>query len=303
MKTVLLALLVLAATFAWANPAWPEILEARYDYTACNVEWAKEYVDLREDCAEEENVSIIDSSEYIEEIDENLADLKDAAEDGDRLEFGLTSFALGADMLELGLVTIGDAFQNKTLQFFACVDNGKDALKADLEECRVEAYEKGESAATHYMENDLDYAKGIIEELDEQGADTSKMEAVVEDGEELLEDIPAAFESQDNVQIRALNLRHSRLVDLFHLERMSAIIEYAEPIIEDGNYEDKEELLDDMGELNEEIEELIDECEYSSEVENNFEYGSDNLDCWAETWDLWGDFVALKHKIIFGGSG
>ena len=301
MKTILLALLVLAATFAWANPAWPEILEARYDYTACNVEWAKDYVDLREDCAEEENVSIFDSSEYIEEIDENLADLKDAAEEGDQLEFGLTSFALGADMIELGLVVVGDAFQNKTLSFFACVDEGKDPLKSELEECRAEAYEKGESATTHYMENDLDYANDIIEELDEQGIETSEMESVVEEGDELLEDIPAAFDSQDNVEIRALNLRHSRLVDLFHLERMSAITEYAIPIVEAGNYQDKEELVDDMEDLNEEIEGLLVECEYSSEVENNFEYGSDNLDCWAETWDIWEEFNSLKMRIIFGG--
>ena len=300
MKQLLIALLLLAVAFAWVNPAVAETLEARYDYAACNVEWATDFVELREDCATQENVSIFDSSEYIEDIDENLADLKEEAEKPDQIGFGLTSFALGADMLELGFAVVADAFQNKTLSFFACVDEAKDPLETELAECRAEAYEKGKSAATHYMEYDLEYADDIIEELEIQGVDTSKMEKVVEDGEELLEDIPAAFESQDPVQMRALNLRHSRLVDLFHLERMSAIIDYAEPIIEDGKYEDKEELLEDMNELNQEIEDLIVECAYSPEVESNFAYGSENLDCWAETWDIWGEFTSLKMRILFG---
>ena len=301
MKTILLALLVFAVTFAWTNPAMAEVLEARYEYTACNVEWAKEFVDLREDCAVEENVSIFDSSGYIEEIDENLADLKEAAEEPDQFEFGLVSLALGADMIELGLKVVGDAFDDKNLQFFACVDEGKDPLKTDLEECRVLAYDKAEAASTHYMENDLEYADGIVAELEVQGVDTSKMEAVLGDGEELLDDIPATYDSQDPIEIRKLELRHSRLVDLFHLERMAAITEYAIPIVEAGNYQDKEELVDDMNDLAQELEETIEQCEYSSDVENNFEYGSDNIECWSETWTLWGEFTSLKNRIIFGG--
>jgi len=301
MRTILLALLVFAVTFAWTNPAIGEVLEARYEYTACNVEWGKDFVSLREDCAVEENVSIFDSSEYIEEIDENLADLKDAAEEPDQLEFGLVSIALGADLIELGLKVVGDAFDGKNLQFFACVDEGKDPLKTELEECRVLAYDKGEAASTHYVENDLEYAEGIVAELEIQGVDTSKMEAVLEDGEELLEDIPEAYDTQDPIEIRKLELRHSRLVDLFHLERMAAITEYAIPVVEAGNYQDKEELVEDMNALYEELEETIEQCEYSSDVENNFEYGSDNIECWSETWTLWGEFTSLKNRIIFGG--
>lgn len=301
MKTILFALLVIAATFAWTNPAWPEVLDARYDYTACNVEWAKEFVSLREVCAEEENVSIFDSSEYIEEIDENLADLKEAAEEPDQFEFGLVSLALGADMIELGLKVVGDAFDNKNLQFFACVDEGKPPLETELGECRALAYDKEEAAVTHFLENDLEYADGITEELDIQGVDTSKMEAVLEEGDVLLEDIPAAYETEDPIEIRKLAIRHSRLVDLFHLERMAAITEYAIPIIEAGNYNDKEDLLDDMNELADDLEDTIEECEYSPTVENNFEYSSDNLECWSETWKLWGEFTSLKNRIIFGG--
>ena len=298
MKRLLLALVLIAAIFAWNNPAWPEVLEARYAYDACNVGFAKDFVELREECAEEEDVPIFDSSEYIEEIDENLEDLKDAAEDDDRLEFGLTRFALGADMLQLGLAIIGDAFEDKTLGFFECVQSNKEPAEDDLEECRTDALELAESAATHFLENDLEHAEGIMDDLEEDGVDVSGMESVLEDGDELLEDIPEAFEEDDPVKVRALQLRHSRLVDLFHLERMSAISEYAIPILEDGDYD--EELIEEVEELNDAIQDTIEDCEYSAEVENNNEYANDNLDCWADTWDLYEEFVSLRNEILFG---
>ena len=298
MKQLLLALVLIAATFAWSNPAWPEVLEARYAYADCNVQFAKDFVELREECAEEEDVPIFDSSEYIEDIDDNLADLKDAAEDDDRLEFGLTQFVLGADMLELGLKIVGDAFTNKTAGFFDCVQSNKEPVEDDLKECREGAMEKAESAATHFLENDLEHAEGIMEDLEDDGVDVSGMQAVIEDGDELLEDIPAAYEEDNPTEVRKLTLRHSRLVDLFHLERMSAICEYAIPILEDGNYD--EELVEEVEELNSDIEELIGDCEYSADVENNNEYANENLDCWADTWDLYEEFVSLRNEILFG---
>ncbi len=298
MKRLLLALVLIAATFAWNNPAWPEVLEARYAYDECNVIFAKDFVELREECAEEEDVPIFDSSEYIKEIDEILEDLKDAAEEDDRLEFGLTRFALGADMLGLGLAIVGDALDHKTLGFFECVQSNKEPVEDDLKECRVNALELAESAATHFLENDLEHAEGIMDDLEEDGVEVSGMEAVLEDGDELLEDIPEAFEEDKPAEVRALQLRHSRLVDLFHLERMSAICEYALPILEDGNYDD--ELIEDVENLNEDIQGTIGDCEYSADVENNNDYANENLDCWADTWDLYEEFVSLKHEILFG---
>ena len=259
MKRILLALVLIAATFAWNNPAWPEVLEARYAYDECNVNFAKDFVELREECAEEEDVPIFDSSEYIEDIDDNLADMKDAAEDDDRLEFGLERFALGANMIELGLAIVGDALTDKTLGFFECVQSNKEPAEDGLEECRADALDLAEDAATHFLENDLEHAEGIMEDLEDDGVDVSGMETVLEDGEELLDDIPEAFEEDNPSEVRALQLRHSRLVDLFHLERMSAICEYAIPILEDGDYD--EELIEEVEELNEAIQDTIYDCE------------------------------------------
>ncbi|MBD3397745.1 hypothetical protein GF412_01290 [Candidatus Micrarchaeota archaeon] len=298
MKRILLALVLIAATFAWNNPAWPEVLEARYAYDECNVGFAKDFVELREDCAEDEDVPIFDSSEYVEDIDDNLEDLEEAAEDDDRLEFGLTRLALAGDLLELGLAIVGDAFDNKTAGFFDCVQDGKDALKDDLEDCRVDALAEAEAATAHFVEYDIEHAEDITEDLEEDGVDVSGMEAVIEDGEELLDDIPEAFDEDEPAEVRALQLRHSRLVDLFHLERMSAICEYAVPILEDGDYD--EDIIDDVESLNEDIRDTIDECEYSAEVENNNDYANQNLDCWADTWDHYEDFVSLKTEILFG---
>lgn len=298
MKRILLALVLIAATFAWNNPAWPEVLDARYSYAECNVQFAKDFVEVREECAEEEDVPIFDSSEYIEDIDDNLEDLKDAAEDDDRLEFGLTQFALGADLLGLGLAIVGDAFEDKNAGFFECVQDDKEPVLDELDECREGAMEKAESAATHFLENDLGHAEGIMEDLEDEGVDVSGMESVLDDGYELLDDIPAAYEEDKPAEARALQLRHSRLVGLFHLERMSAICEYAIPILEDGGYD--EGLIEDVESLKEDIQDTIDECEYSPDVENNNDYANQNLDCWADTWDLYEEFVSLKNGILFG---
>lgn len=299
MKRLLFALVLLASVFSWSNPAWPEVLNARYEYSACNVQFAKDFVELREECAEEEDVPIFDSSGYIDEIDENLEGLGDAAEDDDRLEFGLTQVALGADMLELGLKIVGDAFTNKTPGFFECVQGNKEPVVDELEECRAGALETAETATTHFLENDLGYAEGIMAGLETQGVETSGMQEVIDNGYLLKEDIPAAFEEDKPAEVRKLTLRHSRLTALFHLERMSAICEYALPLLEEGGYD--EELVEDVEELNSDLEELISDCEYSPEVENPNSYANQNLDCWAETWDLYEEFVSLKTKIIFGG--
>lgn len=298
MKRIFLALILVAAAFAWNNPAWPDVLEARYAYDECNVQFAKDFVELREECAEDEDVPVFDSSECIEDIDDNLADLEEAAEDNDRLEFGLTRIALGADMLELGLRIVGDALTNKTSDFFDCVQDGKDPLTEELEGCREDAMEKTEDAVTSFLENDIGHAEGIMEDLEDEGVETSGMEGVLEDGDELLADVPEAFEEDEPSEVRALQLRHSRLVDLFHLERMSAICEYAVPILEDEGYD--EELVEEVEELNSDIEDTIDECEYSADVENNNDYANQNLDCWADTWDHFEDFVSLRTEILLG---
>jgi hypothetical protein len=298
--SVFLLLMLAGLGSALTNDALPDILEARYDYVACDVDYAKDWLSMREDCGDQENVPVFDSSEYVEELEEDLDDLKDAAEDADRLEYGLSMVRIGADSLDLIGAVFKDALNNKTLKFFSCVREGEKPLKQDRDDCREDALDGEKAAAKDYVDNEIEYANGQIDDLDDLGANTSGMEKIVDYGEELVDDIDDAYESGEIKDIRKLYLRHSRLVLLFRMEKMLAVMDYAKPMIEASNNRNKDEILDDMDDLEDDIEDMLDQCEYSDEVNDNLEYGSDNLVCWRDGAKLFANFNAIRLLILGG---
>lgn len=300
MKQMALFLLVLACSAFAANGALPAILDARYDYASCDVEYAKDWLSMREGCADAENVPVFDSSGSVDDLDDDLADLREAADDASQLEFGLASLQLGADSLKLLGDIVKDAFQNKTLAFFSCVREGEKPLMESRDECRMDALDKEKTAAKSYVENEIIQANSEIESLDDLGADTSGMESVVEKGGELADDIYPAYESGNITRIASLHLRHSRIILLFRAEQMLAVLDYAEPKIEAGNNDNKDEILSRGRALRDDVESLISQCEYSATVENNFEYGRENLECWDDGLDLLQEFNSIRMLILEG---
>lgn len=291
MKSILMLMAVLAAAFAWNNPATSDILGSEYGYVACNVQFAKDFVGLREECGIIHDVPVLDSSEYLEEIDEELVDAEDAAGDGNRLEYGGAVFALNLKMLGLGLAIIGDAFHNKTVAFNSCVTGGTAPLKEELEACRASAFEDGKAAAHAYLANDVERGESEVAELDAMGAETLGMENVLEYADGLDADIDEAYDSHEVSEVKKLYDRHSRIVLLFRLEKMISTIDYAEPAIEAGNNENKEELLEEMAGLEGDIAELAEDCAYSADVGSG--YASENTRCWIEGLSMMQRFNAL----------
>ncbi|NYZ77099.1 hypothetical protein H0O02_02165 [Candidatus Micrarchaeota archaeon] len=295
---VLVALSGLAS--AWYNQATPAMLDARYDLAACNVDFGKEFLSMREECGIEENVTVFDSSDYVDTLDGDLADLREAADDADEPEFGAASFKLGLDSLALIGAIVGDAFRNKTLGFFACVDENDEPLKSMRDECVAAALDKEKVAAKEYVNNELEKGNEEIEDLQDLGADTSGMEQNIEYGEELVDDADAVYDTHDTKEIEKLHLRHSRLMLLFRAEQMKAVIDYARPIIEEGNNGNREEILERGDELEEDIDDLLEECEYSAGVENNAEYSRQNLGCWTDGLVIANDFNSIRALILEG---
>ena len=105
----LLLLVSLASAETWENNALPDILEARYEYAVCDVDYAKEWLSMRESCGAEHDVSVFDSSDNMDDLDQDLEDLREAADEANRLEFGLTIFRLGRHSLDLIGAIIADA--------------------------------------------------------------------------------------------------------------------------------------------------------------------------------------------------
>lgn len=300
MKILALFLLVVGGAAFAANDALPSILDARYDYASCDVAYAKDWLSMREGCADDANVPVFDSSDNVDDLGDDLADLRDAADDGSGLEFGLASVQLGADSLELVGDVIKDAFTNKTPAFFSCVRDGEKPLMETRDECRQDALDKEKSAAKTYVENEIDQANRDIDSLDSIGADTSGMESVVENGEDLIDDIYPAYESGNITKITSLHLRNSRLVFLFRAEQMLAVLNYAEPLIEAGNNDNKDEILSRGRALRDDVESLVEQCEYSADVDDNFDYGRTNLECWDDGVDLMQEFNSIRLLILEG---
>ena len=301
MKSAIFALILFCGlSAAWTNDANYEMMDARYDYVACDIGYADEWLSMREQCAEDEEVPVFDSSEYMDDLYDDLDDLAEARDETRQFEFGLAMVQIAADSLRLIGAVIEDAFTDKTLTFFSCVREGEEPLIDDRDDCRDAALEKAKDAAENYINNELDYANDQIDDLDALGADTSGMEAVVEDGEELLDDLNPAFESGDNRELRALHMRHFRLLLLFRAEKMLSTIDYARPILEDGDNDNKEEILDRIDELEADIGNYVDDCAYSATVSNNNEYSRQNLECWDDGIDLFQEFNSIKLLILQG---
>ncbi|MBU0532029.1 hypothetical protein KKB44_00900 [Candidatus Micrarchaeota archaeon] len=301
MKRLLIFFVLLAGlSSAWTNDALPDILNARYEYVSCDVNYADEWLSMREDCADQEEVPVFDSSDYMSTLEDDLDDLKEAADEADKFEFGLAAVQIGVDSLDLLGAIFLDALNNKTMDFFSCVRDGEQPLMEDRNDCRADAMELEREASKDYVNNELDYANEQIVDLEETGADTSGMEEIVDYGEELIDDIDPAFDSGDIKEVRKLYLRHSRLVLLFRLEKMHSTINYVEPIIESGHNDNKDEILERGDDLRDDVEDLLVQCEYSDEVDDNWDYARDNLECWGDSLDLFEEFMALGALILEG---
>lgn len=291
MKEIILALVLLAASFAWENPATSDMLGSEYDYAACNVQFAKDFVVLREDCGRIHETHVFDSSEYLEGIADGLADARDAADDGNRAEFGADIFALNGKMIALGLAIVGDALANKSAAFHSCVLEDLDGLKAELETCRASAFDEGKAAAHAYLANDIREGESEVAELDATGADTMGMERVLGYAREMDGDIDAAYDSHEVPEVKKLYDRHSRIVLLFRLEKMISVLDYVEPVIAAGSNENKEELLEEIANLKGDTADLTEECAYSTDVDSG--YAAETNQCWMEGLSLMQRFNAL----------
>ena len=300
MKRLLFALVLFAAAFSWTNDALPDIMEARYEFAKCNVVYAEDWVGMREECAHEHGVPVFGASPYIEDLNDDLGDVEEAVEEVDRLEYGTAMLQLGLDSLDLLGAIVIDALQNKTHDFRQCVRDREEPLMDVREDCVADARELEKKSSEDYIKNEIEHAEGIMDDLEEQGVDTDGMQEVVDYGEELIDDIEPAFDSGDNTEIRALHLRHSRLVLLFRMEQMLAVVNYAEPIIEESDNDNKEEVIERGDELRDDIEDLLDECEYSATVSSNWDYGRQNLECWDDAWDLFEEFNSLRLLLLEG---
>lgn len=300
MKYIIALLILASLSFAWTNDATTDMLDARYDYMVCNVDYAGNWLLMRGECASEHNVSVFDSSDYMDDLRSDLADIREAADEDDSVDFGINSLQLSKHSLDLLGALVVDALANKSLGFFACVRTNEIPFQENLADCRVAAMENERDASKQYVNNEIDYANTQIEELDAIGADTSGMEAVVTHAEGLVDDIDPAFDSQNPTEVRKLYLRHSRLLLLFRLEKMVSTIEYAKPIIEAGYNRNKEEILEKSNVLEVDTLTLIEECEYSSSISSPVQYSSQNAECWIDAAELFHDFNSIKLLILDG---
>lgn len=301
MKGLVLLLVLAAASFAWENPAAAEMMKAEFQYAACNVQFARDYVALREQCGRLHEAHVFDFSSRMGLIEDALGDAEEGAEQGNRLEYGEAIFRLNANMGALVLEVIGDALNNKSQGYRNCVQGGVGRLEDELRECRAGAFEAGKRAAHQYLANDIEQGEAEVERLRAMGANTMGMEDVLELGEELDADIDAAYDSNSVSEVAKLYQRHSRLTLLFRLEQMMAVMEYAEPVIEAGGNSNKEELLEEIADLEGDTEELIEDCRYSPVVESG--YGAKNSQCWVEGLSLMQRFNALRTLYLAGEMG
>jgi len=302
MRFMILFALVAMSTvsLAWTNDATGEMLQARYQYAACNVDYAEEWLSMREGCGHRNNATVFDSSEYVEDLREDLDDIKEAADEEDQFEFGVSMFQYGGNSLRLLGAVVTDAFDHKNMHFFSCVRDDEKPLMDELDECKHRAMEMERTASKKYVGNEIEYAKDQIDELDSLGADTTGMDEVVSEADVLVDDIDPAFDTDEAGQVRELHLRHSRLVLLFRMQKMLATIDYARPLIEESTNTNKEEILEEMDALEADIEETLGDCEYSAVVEDNGDYGMDNFQCWNDSLYLFQDFNSIKLMILEG---
>lgn len=292
MKGLILALALLAVSFAWVNPGQAKLLQAEYEYVACNAQFAHDYVAMKNNCAIVHDVPVMDSSEYLSDMDDALADAQEALGDEDSVKYSASMWTARTEMLALTLATVGDAFQNKSVAFFGCVDAGDEPLKEDLETCRASAFETGKEGAHEYLAAEMEQGGVEAAEMSALGANVIGMESVLDYGDGLDADIDAAFDSHNTAEITKLYQRNNRLILLFRLEKMISTIDFAEPIIEAGNNREKEELLEEMEDLRGDTAELVDECEYSPDVGTG--YALKNGECWSEGFALMARFNSLQ---------
>jgi hypothetical protein len=295
----LFALLMLAvAGLAFADESG--IMTARYDYVACDVGYTKDWLAMREGCAEEAGVQVFDSSNNVGELDSALADMKEAAEDGDRATFGVAVLKIAGESLELIGAVIKDSFDHKNAAFFSCVKEDEVPLKEDQGECRMDAISKEKDAVKDVFEAEIDAGQEMVADYQSKGLDTSGLEQNLDYGKELLDDVDQAYESGSNSEIRAIHHRHFRLVFLFRAEAVLSVVKYAIPLIEDSDNDNREEILEKADEVQEDIEDLIEMCEYSDDVSDEYEYVKKNAECWDDAVDILEEFNDIGDLIREG---
>lgn len=296
MRLFIAFLLMAAAAFAHEGG----IMEARTEYVSCDVEYTKDWLAMREGCAGDADVPVFDSSGNVDAIEGALADMKDAASADNHATFGVAALKLGGESLKLVGEVVKDAFDHKNAQFFSCVRAGEIPLKEDQEDCHLDALSLEKEAVKDAFEEEISAGEGKVEEFQSKGLGTSGMEDVLGYGEELVDDVDAAYGSGDRAEIRAIHHRHFRLAFLFRAEAVLSVVRYAKPVIEAGNNDNKEEILESTEAVEEDIEDLIEMCEYSDDVSDEYAYVKTNAECWDEGVDILEEFNDIGELIREG---
>jgi len=303
MRSALLLFLLVSTAFAfYQNPALPDVLAARAAFAACRVDYAINNLNSISQCYSDNGATPPDFSSHISALTGDKSALQEAASRGNLTDFNSALQKVRGDLqaaLQAVISLRGQAGLNASqrVAILTCARSQRATHNATLGSCISSSVEAGKSAATSYINNQISRANEDIANLSARGIDTAALSAILGAGNGLLAQIDAVSDVEG---LRSIHLQHSRLAVNYRLDRILAILRWAQPQIAASNNTNKDEIVSRMGALQGSIQSTLAKCPVSTDTSDPASYGEKNRECWSSLRTIAQEAQAIRELIRSG---
>ncbi|MEM3031241.1 MAG: hypothetical protein QXH27_05930 [Candidatus Micrarchaeia archaeon] len=300
MRAVLLLLAIASTVLAfYQNPTLPDVLAARASFAACRIDYAINNLNSISRCYSENGASPPDFSLYTSALQADKSALQSAA---NRSEFQAALDRMRSDLQAAFQAVRGLRGQpglnaSQRAAVLACARSQRSAHNATLGGCISSAIEAAKAASKSFINNQITRANEDIANLSGRGIDTAALSALVGGGNGLLTEVDAVSNA---FGFHSIALQDSRLAVNYRLERILAILRWAQPQLAASNNTNKDEIVSRMGALQGTVQSTLAQCPVSSDTSDPEAYREKNSECWSELRTIAQEAQAIRELVRTG---
>lgn len=292
-------LLLASLTVAfYQNPAGSDVLVARASLATCRVEYAINNLNAIAQCYARSGTTPPDFSLYISALNADKSALQSAT---NRRELQVALQRTRNDLQAALQALVGlrgqpglNASQRKAV--LDCTRSQRSMHNNTFSRCISSAIQAAKVASKDFIGNQIAHAEEDISNLNRRGIDTAALSALVGAGNGLLAQLDAVSDAPGFLSVA---LQDSRLTVNYRLERILAILKWAQPQIAASNVTNKDELVARMGALQGRVQNMLAQCPASS-VSDPATYRENTRACWSGLATVAQEVQAIRELLRSG---
>ncbi|MBI4399469.1 hypothetical protein HY570_01860 [Candidatus Micrarchaeota archaeon] len=277
-------------------------LNGRYEHTVCKVNHAMLTLDSYITCANANNLSVGDLSDYRVKLQNDIVALRTATDAKDAEAFKAALKKVLDDMKDTAKA-IRESLKDKGRERGAvlqCVKENSGDSASRLGQCERTALRRAKQETGDYYRNHTDKFERQSDRAKERGVSNAGSENTINIAKSLEKEIDKAVDSGDSQALYNLRLQFSRNAINFWIEQIDAALDYVKSKVEGSSSANKDQVLSEIASIETEVSSLRTSCAYSADVSDPVAYAAKNKECWDSLKNIEKELKDLRQLINSG---